>query len=663
MASFRDSKLRNLSLKLSPREEQYESLRVSSAANDCSLLAASSRFLAYVGEGGSAVAVLPLSSVGKNHIPVLAPTYQQPLIRHHTQQVRDVAFSAFDPGLLFTASLDCSLKLWDVPKDGYIVDPTEARASITGDIGLHEIATHPLCSGLVGCRGGAEISLFDVDAGAKVRAVRGFEDELQSISWSYYGNLMVATSKDKKIHLADMRSEALTATCDAHGNHRTSKCLWLGDSNNFLSCGNTVSHDREVAIWDARQMEEPVQRLRVDSSPGPLIPFFDADLNLLTLLGKGNKSFRLYEFDSSSDGGNFLHPIGNMPLMMENAKGAAFLPKQCCDVMGCEVNRLLSLSETMIQPVSFTVPRREKLKFHADLFPDTTDGAPASVTAADWLGGQDGTPVRIAINPPKGASIADSTTKVSSDVESTEQDDGADSAHSSRRLSTTSSKRSSYGSQLKFRHLYGNEASKDDSYFNLTPALGASETALLACNDRYWACPWTGGGGPVYVSPHTKTGKVLPTCHLIKGHKGPVLDITFSPFHEDLMVTGSDDTSIKLWRIPEGGLDREQGEDDALAVMRGHRNSVKACVFHPSVSGALATASSDSTVRLWDINSSAEIFNSELDLPDGGSISNLSFNYTGSQIVAACKDKMIRFLDFRTSTIVGSSPKDALGRY
>lgn len=78
--------------------------------------------------------------------------------------------------------------------------------------------------------------------------------------------------------------------------------------------------------------------------------------------------------------------------------------------------------------------------------------------------------------------------------------------------------------------------------------------------------------------------------------------------------------------------------------------------------GALATASSDNSVRLWDINSSAEVFNSELELPDGGSITNISFNYNGSQLVAACKDKMIRFVDFRQAGIVGSSPADVLGR-
>ena len=175
MASFRDSKLRNLNLKLVGREEFYEQLKVSNAANDNNMIAASGQFLSYIEHGGSAVAVLPLSSVGKNHIPVLAPTYQQPLIRQHTQQVRDIAFNPFNGRQLFTASLDCSLKVWDIPQDGYIVDPTESQASLSSEIALNEIAAHPFSNGLIACRGSKEIALFDVEAGAKIRTVQGFE--------------------------------------------------------------------------------------------------------------------------------------------------------------------------------------------------------------------------------------------------------------------------------------------------------------------------------------------------------------------------------------------------------------------------------------------------------------------------------------------------------
>lgn len=37
---------------------------------------------------------------------------------------------------------------------------------------------------------------------------------------------------------------------------------------------------------------------------------------------------------------------------------------------------------------------------------------------------------------------------------------------------------------------------------------------------------------------------------LISGHSGAVTDFSFSPFHNRLLATGSEDNFVKLWRIP-----------------------------------------------------------------------------------------------------------------
>ncbi|CAN0517016.1 unnamed protein product [Scytosiphon promiscuus] len=37
--------------------------------------------------------------------------------------------------------------------------------------------------------------------------------------------------------------------------------------------------------------------------------------------------------------------------------------------MGCEVSRLLKLCDDGVQPVSVIIPRRDKNKFHEELFP------------------------------------------------------------------------------------------------------------------------------------------------------------------------------------------------------------------------------------------------------------------------------------------------------
>ena len=49
-------------------------------------------------------------------------------------------------------------------------------------------------------------------------------------------------------------------------------------------------------------------------------------------------------------------------------------------------------------------------------------------------------------------------------------------------------------------------------------------------------------------------GKMKSDCPVVSGHKGPVLDIAFCPHNDNLIASGSEDCSAKLWVIPDGGL-------------------------------------------------------------------------------------------------------------
>ena len=78
--------------------------------------------------------------------------------------------------------------------------------------------------------------------------------------------------------------------------------------------------------------------------------------------------------------------------------------------------------------------------------------------------------------------------------------------------------RSPSQSSVKYKHLYGTKAKQSETYFNLKPAHTVSmDTPLLATNGEYWAAPWVGGGGPVYCSKISSTGKVEPHCATLNG--------------------------------------------------------------------------------------------------------------------------------------------------
>ena len=111
----------------------------------------------------------------------------------------------------------------------------------------------------------------------------------------------------------------------------------------------------------------------------------------------------------------------------------------------------------------------------------------------------------------------------------------------------------------------------------------------------------------MYVSRLDAFGKVEPTCSVLNGHKAPVLDISFSTFHSDLLATASDDCTVKVWRVDETGVKADMSERDALASLATHRHSIRTCNFHPTVAGLLCTSSLDCTVRMYDVNAGSYV--------------------------------------------------------
>lgn len=138
----------------------------------------------------------------------------------------------------------------------------------------------------------------------------------------------------------------------------------------------------------------------------------------------------------------------------------------------------------------------------------------------------------------------------------------------------------------------------------------------------------------------------LDEVPIITGHSGAVLDFEFNPFNDDILASCSEDQSIKIWRIPEGGL---VGNMSIPALdITGHGKKVTLMRFHPTTENVLASASADQTVRLWDISTGSEL---SINHSHDQLIQDIVWDYCGNIYATSSKDKHVRMIDARSGEL------------
>jgi len=202
----------------------------------------------------------------------------------------------------------------------------------------------------------------------------------------------------------------------------------------------------------------------------------------------------------------------------------------------------------------------------------------------------------------------------------------------------------------KYRHVFGNISK--NTYDEMPITRSAWDSNLVCANPLYFAvCLEASGGGSFAVLPYTLTGKGAGGAPKVVGHKGPVLDIDFHPFNDNLVASASEDCYVKIWGIPEGGL--KTNLTDPLQVLSGHMRKVGSCSFNPVANNTLLTTSTDFTVKVWDIEKGTCAFS--LDGQHTDIICSAGWNFNGSLAATTCKDKKLRIIDSRGNKVVAET--------
>lgn len=209
----------------------------------------------------------------------------------------------------------------------------------------------------------------------------------------------------------------------------------------------------------------------------------------------------------------------------------------------------------------------------------------------------------------------------------------------------------------KYRHVFCDAPKPEHCHTGFRLSTVTGDQQYIKASAKYYAVALFGGGGPVHVGRHDRPGRFASgTSSQVEGHTGSVLDIDFNPFDDSMFASASEDTTIKIWSIPEDweptdskGLAKSGSNlNESLVDLIGHRKKVSLLRFHPTAANILASTSADYTVKVWDIEKSEEI-SSHNDFGDN-LIQDIVWDYCGETYATSCKDKNVRLCDPRAGT-------------
>ena len=132
-----------------------------------------------------------------------------------------------------------------------------------------------------------------------------------------------------------------------------------------------------------------------------------------------------------------------------------------------------------------------------------------------------------------------------------------------------------------------------------------------------------------------KSGLKLKCDKTQAAHSQAVNTIHVSP-NDKLVVTGSQDKTVKLWTFPEL---------EPVHTYTGHKNSIWCVQFSP-VDKVFASSSADGCIKIWGIDNLSCV--RTIEAHDTSALS-VNFLKKGTQLVSSASDGLIKFWDVKTS--------------
>ncbi|KAJ3585209.1 hypothetical protein NHX12_013930 [Muraenolepis orangiensis] len=203
--------------------------------------------------------------------------------------------------------------------------------------------------------------------------------------------------------------------------------------------------------------------------------------------------------------------------------------------------------------------------------------------------------------------------------------------------------------QSKFRHVFAQAWKAEHCIDDVRVSRVTWDSPLCAVNPKFIAViVEAGGGGAFLVVPISKSGRIDQSFSTVCGHLAPVLDIQWCPHDDNIIASASEDNTVKVWQIPDGGLTGPMTEP--LVTLEGHSKRVGILAWHPTAFNILLTAGCDNVMCVWDVGTGELVYQLSDAHPD--LIYSVCWNRDGSVVCTVSKDKALRVIDPRRGTVL-----------
>lgn len=193
--------------------------------------------------------------------------------------------------------------------------------------------------------------------------------------------------------------------------------------------------------------------------------------------------------------------------------------------------------------------------------------------------------------------------------------------------------------QSKYKYIDGKPAHKSENISNIRnlSTMWPSECDGFHVNTKHAAFLVGGSSGQVGIVELDKPGRLSDSnvCSLV--NKSKISDFQWNPYNDEQIAVACDDGIIKIWNIPENGL--ESSLEEPNIELRGHVERLYCIKYHPYVKDVLASASYDRTVKIWNIDTQQAVKTLK---GHENVIFSMNWSPCGTKLATICKDSVIR---------------------